>query len=251
MRTLKFLLFINLFFFSPVIFGQTNSLKDIFGKIVVQNSNLNFAETVTITNQTSKAKAISDDKGQFSIVAKTGDILSFSAANLDPMQKIITPEDLKSDIVIIKLSPKNIELQEIVINNYPNITAEKLGIIPYGQKKYTAAERKLYTATSSPTEALLNMFSGRTDMLKKEIIVQEKERLYLKIENLCEETYYTDRLNIPIEYLKDFKKYCIESSEFADSLDYKNKATTMFIMTGLAHKYLEIIEVEKKQKIEH
>jgi hypothetical protein len=52
--------------------------------------------------------------------------------------------------------------------NESTITAESLGIIPYGQKKYTPAERKLYTATSGGgIDGLLNTISGRKAMLKK------------------------------------------------------------------------------------
>ena len=65
--------------------------------------------------------------------------------------------------------PKSIVLKEVIVNEHPEITAENLGIIPYGQKKYTSAERKLYTATSgNGIDGLLNTISGRKAMLKKD-----------------------------------------------------------------------------------
>ena len=40
------------------------------------------------------------------------------------------------------------QLEEVIVKRYDNINAESLGIISQGQKKYTAAERKLETATA-------------------------------------------------------------------------------------------------------
>jgi hypothetical protein len=46
------------------------------------------------------------------------------------------------------MASESIDLKEVVIDENSQISAENLGIIPYGQKKYSPAERKLYTARS-------------------------------------------------------------------------------------------------------
>lgn len=235
------LLFIVSLFFQ-ISFGQTVVTKEISGRITADSSSV---EAITIVNNTTQETTISDNKGQFSIVIKEGDVLVFSAVNLEPLRKRITANDLKLDLLLVKMVPKNIELKEVVINEFSNINAENLGIIPYGQKKYTPAERKLYTAKSTMTDALLNKISGRTAMLKKEVAVEKKEILYSKIEYLFEENYYTDRLKIPLEHIKGFQLYCIDDPEFVTSLNAKNKTMSMFLITGLAQKYLTIIENEK------
>jgi regulator of extracellular matrix RemA (YlzA/DUF370 family) len=235
------LLFIVSLFFQ-IGFGQTIVTKEISGRITADSSSV---EAITIVNNATQETTISDNKGQFSIVIKEGDVLVFSAVNLEPLRKRITANDLKLEVLVVKMVPKNIELKEVVINEFSNINAENLGIIPYGQKKYTPAERKLYTAKSTITDALLNKISGRTAMLKKEVAVEKKEMLYLKIEYLFEENYYTDRLKIPLEHIKGFQLYCIDDPEFVTSLNAKNKTMSMFLITGLAQKYLTIIENEK------
>lgn len=235
------LLFIVSLFFQ-ITFGQTVVIREISGKIVADSSSV---EAVTIVNNTSQTTAISDNKGQFSIVVREGDVLVFSAVNLEPLQKRITVDDLKLDLILVKMKNRNVELKEVIVNENSNINAENLGIIPYGQKKYTPAERKLYTARSSMTDALLNKISGRTAMLKKEVAVEKKEFLYSKIEYLFEENYYTQRLKIPLEHIKGFQLYCIDDPEFVNSLNAKNKTISMFLITGLAQKYLTIIENEK------
>lgn len=227
---------------AQVGFGQNVTSKQITGQIFEQSTNV---EGVNIINNTTQVTAVSDVSGAFSIVAKEGDVLVFSAVNLDPVKRRITIEDLNAVSIVIKMSAKEVELKEVIINENANITAENLGIIPYGQKKYTPAERKVYTATSTSVDKLLNKISGRTAMLKKEVNVEKKEVLFRKIEYLFDENYYTNRLKIPVADIKGFQLYCVDDAEFAVSLDTKNKTMSMFLITDLARKYLTILENEK------
>lgn len=223
-------------------FGQNNTSKEITGQIFEQSSNV---EGVNIINNTTQVTAVSNAAGVFTIVVREGDVLVFSAVNLEPFKRRITFEDLNSASVIIKMSAKEIELKEVIVNDNGGITAENLGVIPYGQKKYTPAERKVYTANSTPGDMLLNAISGRTAMLKKEVNVEKKEMLFRKIEYLFDENYYTERLKIPVADIKGFQLYCVDDPEFAVSLDTKNKTMSMFLITDLARKYLTILENEK------
>lgn len=227
---------------TQISIGQTTAAKEILGQIFEQST---FVEGVNIINNTSQAATASDANGMFSIVAKEGDVLVFSSVNLEPLQRRITSEDLKSALLQIKMVAKEIELKEVVVNENANITAENLGIISSDQKKYTPAERKVYTATSTPGDMLLNAISGRTAMLKKEVEVEKKEALFRKMEYLFEDNYYTERLKIPAEDIKGFQLYCIDDAEFAVSLSSKNKTMSMFLITELARKYLKILENEK------
>lgn len=231
-----------LFFFFQISFGQTSGSKEILGQILEQSTSV---DGVNIINNNTQVTAISDVNGMFSIVAKEGDVLVFSSVNLEPFKRRITVEDLASNSLLIKMSAKEIELKEVIVNENAHITAENLGIIPQGQKKYTPAERKVYTATSTSVDKILNSISGRTTMLKKEVKVEKKEALFRKLEYLFEEVYYTDRLKIPLEYIKGFQLYCVDNPEFAVSLNTKNKTMSMFLITGLAQEYLTIIEHEK------
>ncbi|WP_428230021.1 carboxypeptidase-like regulatory domain-containing protein [Flavobacterium sp.] len=227
---------------AQISFGQKTTSKEITGQIFEQSSNV---EGVNIINNTTQITTVSDVNGMFSIVAKEGDVLVFSAVNLDPVKRRITVEDLNASSMVIKMTAKEVELKEVIVNENANINAENLGIIPPGQKKYTPAERKVYTATSTSIDKILNKISGRTAMLKKEVNVEKKEMLFHKIEYLFEENYYTDRLKIPVADIKGFQLYCVDDAEFAVSLDTKNKTMSMFLITELARKYLIILENEK------
>lgn len=228
--------------FVQIGFGQKTVSKEILGQILAQSTSV---EAVNIINNTTQVTAVSDANGMFSIVVKEGDVLVFSAVNLEGLKRRITAEDMNSSLLQIKMTAKEVELKEVIVNENANITAENLGIIPYGQKKYTPAERKMYTATSTSVDKLLNKISGRTAMLKKEVNVEKKEALFRKMEYLFEENYYTDRLKIPETDIKGFQLYCVDDAEFAVSLNTKNKTMSMFLITDLARKYLIILENEK------
>ncbi|WP_230392515.1 carboxypeptidase-like regulatory domain-containing protein [Flavobacterium sp. LC2016-01] len=216
--------------------------KEILGQILEQSTSV---DGVNIINNTTQVSTISDVNGMFSIAVKEGDVLVFSSVNLDPLKHRITAEDLNLDKIQIKMTAKEIELKEVVVNENPQITTQNLGIVPYGQKTYTPAERKVYTATSTSIDKILNKISGRTAMLKKEVVVEKKEMLFRKLEYLFEENYYTDRLKIPIDDIKGFQLFCVDDAQFAVSLNTKNKTMSMFLITDLARKYLIILENEK------
>ncbi len=235
MRRFHFLFFLLL---CQITFGQTSGEKILHGKIVVASGTI---EGVNIINLVNEKSTISDSNGEFYILAKAEDLLVFSSVNLEYHRKIIEEEDLKADIIIIKMAAKITELKEVIVNKHPEINAVSLGISPKGIKKFTPAERRLFTATSTPGDALLNMISGRTEMLKKEIEVEKKYNLLAKIDALFEEEYYINTLKIPADYVKGFQFYCIEDEKLATALRSKNKTMTMFLIVPLAEKFNDLI----------
>jgi hypothetical protein len=232
-----------LFLFFQMSFGQIVGEKLFHGKIVVESGNVG---GVTIINLVNEKTAISDGNGDFFILAKVEDLLVFSSVNLEYYRKIIEEDDLKRDVLNIKMTAKIIELEEVIVNKHPEINAVSLGISAKGIKQYAPAERRLFTANSTPVDALLNLMSGRTAMLKKGIEVEKKEYLLAKIDVLFEDDYYINTLKIPTDYIKGFQYYCVEDEKFATSLRSKNKTMAMFLIVPLAEKYNEIIACENE-----
>jgi hypothetical protein len=58
-----------------------------------------------------------------------------------------------------------------------------------------------------------------------------------KLEYLFGNKYYTKTLKIPEELIKGFQYYCVEDAEFVESLGFKNKTMSMFLMANLASVY--------------
>lgn len=227
-------------------FGQIAGEKLLHGKIMVESGNVG---GVTIINLVNEKTAISDGNGEFFILAKAEDLLVFSSVNLEYYRRIIDDEDLKPEILTIKMTAKMTELEEVIVNKHPEINAVSLGISPKGIKQYTPAERKLATASSAKLnpqglDPLINAISGRTKMLKKELEVEKKERLLAYIGALFDDEYYGETLKIPANYIKGFQYYCVEEEEFAKSLRSKNKAMIKLLIVPLAEKYNKIIADE-------
>lgn len=227
-------LLIIFLFSAQFLMAQASIGKLIKGQITADAIPLS---GINIINTSSKINSVSDQYGDFSITAKEGDVLSFSAVDYETLRKIINKQEFNLGSIVVNMTATSIELKEVIINGHSEITAENLGIIPRNQIKLTPAERKVYTATSTKTDALLNYFSGRTKMLKKEVAVEQKEFLMAKLEYLFEDKYYIETLKIPEEHVKGFQYYCVEDVGFANALKSKNKTMSMFLIVGLAYKY--------------
>lgn len=234
--------------------AQSGVEKRIKGQV---SSNGIPLEGINIINASSKIMVVSDSYGAFSIAVKEGDILNFSAVDYEGLRKYVNIQEFKAGTLIVDLTPKSIELKEVIINEHPGISAENMGIIPRNQVKLTPAQRRLYTAGDFKpvhllgllggmlaVDPILNAINGRTKMLKKEVDIEKQEFLMLRLESLFENRYYLETLKIPEEYIKGFQYYCIEDPDFARSLNEKNKTMSMFLIVGLASKFNKNLQTE-------
>lgn len=232
-----------LFWFTTQLFGQSNVVQECHGKVNADMSNL---EGIYVINLTTENEAITDSKGYFTIKAAVGDSLLLSSVQFKSVKKAITTQDLNNLFFVI-MQPIMNELKEVVVKR-PTVSAESLGIIPYGQKKYTPAERKIFTATSGfGIDPLLNLFSGRTAMLKKELEVEKKEGYLVQLENLFDNNHFVNTLQIPSDYVKGFLYYAVENPKFTRVLNTKNRTSIEFLMSELAVQYREIIAIKKSR----
>lgn len=249
-------LLLFLIFFPLVVLSQNDSI--INGKIVSESSLL---EGIHVINLSKRNGAVTDSRGYFQIKAKVSDTLQFSAVNLKATRYVIKQTDFPNDLLLIKMESLITELEEVAIINYKNINAVALGIVPANQKTYTPAERKLAAAGEfkwySPlliplggmsVDGLINSISGRTAMLKKEVIVERKEMLQAKTSDYFERKYFVETLKIPNEYVDGFLFYIVENEKFARSMKDENKTMATFVLSELAVEYLKLKELEISNK---
>lgn len=242
--------------FPFVVLSQNDST--INGKIVSESSLL---EGIHVINLSSNNGAVTDSRGYFQIKAKVSDTLQFSAINLKATQHILKENDFSTDLLLIKMESLITELQEVSIINYKSINAVALGIVPANQRTYTPAERKLAAAGDfkwySPlliplggmsVDGLINSISGRTSMLKKELVVERKEMLQTKTSDYFDRKYFVETLNIPDEYVDGFLFYIVENERYGRAMKEKNKTMATFILSELATEYLKIKESELVNK---
>jgi hypothetical protein len=117
------------------------------------------------------------------------------------------------------------------------ITATSIGLPNADLPQLSKTRRQLYAATSGPIDALANMISGRTKMLKKHLELEKTAALTLTLLDKFPESYYTDALKIEKLKIYSFIFFC------EDDPDYQ------IIMKQSS---IEIIEfLEKKSKEYH
>lgn len=240
----------TIFLICSTSWSQNDSI--IKGKIIVET---NDTDGITILNLSNKNTTISANGGYFTIKAKIKDTLMFSAIHLEAKKHIVSAKDFKNTLLFIKLAIHTKHIKEIMITN-ADISAESLGLVPKGQKKYTPAERRLKTASSLDgqwglntffsVDPLLNWITGRTAQLKKELEIERKEFLQIKINTTFEKEYLTGVLKIPSEYTDGFVFYIVEDKELVEAIKIKNKTKVAFRLSELATEYLKLKEPEIK-----
>ncbi|MEZ0182711.1 carboxypeptidase-like regulatory domain-containing protein [Flavobacterium oncorhynchi] len=242
--------------FVQIGFGQGTVSKEISGQILEPSISI---EGVNIINSATQATSVSNADGKFSIRVKEGDVLIFSAVNLESLKYRITNADFSLASIQIRMKTRQTELREVIVNEYAHINAVDLGIVSKNQKKYTATERKLAVAGdfkpisllgllggSMPLDPILNKINGRTKNLKKNIEVEKKEASIVQLGYLFEQTYFVNRLGVSSEYVAGFKYYLVENEEVVSLLRNKEKSKLEFLINELAVKYKEIIASELK-----
>jgi hypothetical protein len=230
--------------------AQNDELVFLKGKIVSEIKELN---EILVLNSRSESTTTTDFKGDFSLFAKVGDTLNFSGLQVVSKNIVLTKNDISKTLFAVTLQPKVFELNEVKVNEYPEINAVSLGILPKAPKKYTPAERKLsaagvfkwYSPLLIPfggmsVDGLLNSISGRTAMLKKELEIERKEMLKKKLENYFEEDYFTNTLKIPAENIDGFLYYAVDDEKLVKLASENNKSLLQFYLGEIATKYIKI-----------
>lgn len=245
-----------LFLFPLFLWSQSDSIFN--GKIVSESD---FLDEIHIINVSEGTGVVSERGGYFKIKAKVNDTLMFSAVYLKGYQRVVVASDFTKDLVFIPMEAHINQLSEVTLTKYRNINAEALGIVPKGQRRYTPAERKLVTAGDfkwySPllipvggmdVDGLINAISGRTKMLKKELEVERKERLQEKTSDIFQKEYIVNTLKIPEDYVEGFLFYVVEDPRYVNVMKGDNKTMATFILSQLASEYIELKELNKKEK---
>ena len=240
-----------LFFYSLFIHAQDMTEKVINGTIICDS---NSVEGVHVLNLVNEKSTVTDRNGHFSIIAKQGDLLVFSAVHLNYWRKSVKENDFKTGFLEVTMTPKEVKLNEVVLTEYTKINAQELGIINYKPKAYTPAERKLrptkitqmdligLMAFRLPLDPLLYWATGRTKMLKNDLKIEKKELLLRKLNDWNDNEFYANQLKIPKEFVDGFKYYIIYDDELMSYLQSNNKIQGNFRISKLATDFLIYLE---------
>ena len=252
--TRKLLLLFFIISINSFVFSQ--SAKLVRGKILCEDIPV---QGIQILNLVSEKSSISDENGNFSILAKANEMLVFISLNYDYKRKFLAQSDIDLSNFTIILTRKINELDEVIVTKNPKLNAVNLGILSKPAKEYSPAERRLKTAGDFkpiqllgllggqlPLDPIINAITGRTKMLKNNLKIERNQILLAKLENQFEDDYYINGLKINKDYIKAFQYYIIEDKEFLAAWKSKNKSILKFTMTKLAINFNKIIAYENK-----
>jgi len=240
----KLLYIIIILFSLPAVCQDRQNLQ---GRVTLGNAAVT---GVFVINKATGTEIKTDNNGNFTIPARIGDYLVVYSSNVEVREFYISDAALKEQPYSMEVKPSAYELSEVVINE--NVSAQKLGIVPKNQKKYTPAERRLYTASDwkptfnvgttagvvIPTDFIINAINGRTKMLKKAVKTEAREFAIDKINGLYTEQEVIDELKIPSEYVQGFLFYAVEDAACAKALKDKNDDFSKLLLMELAKKYI-------------
>lgn len=230
------------FLVTHCVLGQVKEQKMVKGKI---KTNSGVSTEIEVVNLNSEKSVKVTENGEFTIQAAINDVLFFVSKNFEAYRKVIQDNDFCEDFITIEMTPKGIELDEVIVNPYATINARDLGIIPKNQKSYTVAERRV-KANSGGIGGLINMLSGRKEMLKKELEVEKKETNLAKLKRLFTNDFYQKSFHIAADKINTFQYYCIENKSFAKLLATNNKPQMLIAMLQLASTFNELNSNEGK-----
>lgn len=190
-------------------------------------------EGVNVLNIVNEKATVTDQEGEFTILAKADDLLLITAVNLEINRRLIEEEDLKQETILIEMIPKVTALKEVVINKYPKINAVALGIIPKAIKEPTWAERGRYSPPKNIIDRIKIKVTGKDPAKEKAILTEKKRALIKKLEFVFDEEYYVTNLKVQKDYIRGFQFFCVEDPDFRRALESKNKALNKFLLIAL------------------
>ncbi|TDE00866.1 peptidase associated/transthyretin-like domain-containing protein [Flavobacterium hiemivividum] len=206
------LLSVLILFTSQFSFSQT-----IKGKVVFNNYAI---PSVEVINATTKTLTVSDSNGEFSINAKTSDILVFVSKEHQVKKITISPTLFTKNQLVVELILKAEELNEVLITNIPSI---KLGTdLKWEQSKLQqyALEKKANTPKVLGVNmggidnginfmqigGLLAKLFQKEKEPKKKIVPTISFKDFVK--KNCNEDYFIKTLQLKPDQIELFLQFC-------------------------------------------
>lgn len=217
-----FLLFLGL---------QAQERKPLNGIILGYDAPL---ENVHIKNVTTGNYALSNVKGEFSLLSAQKDTLLISHVSMTDVVKFLSEADVAQDPLIINMVNFSNELKEITINQNSGINAVSEGIIPRKIEKLSVNERRLEQAGdfkfihllsilggNLQIDPILNAINGRTKKLKKNIAIEKKEEQIAILEFGYME-YMKENMGLKEEEIAKLITFCVEEKNIQNVINSKN-----------------------------
>ena len=219
--------------------------EELRGRVFKNDSIL---ENVTLRNITTGRATLTNQNGYFNLKATVGDTLVFSHVGSADLIKFLDRADMEAELLEVKMKDLVNELEEVNIRNTSEINAVSEGIIPREIKPLTPNERRLAAAGdfkwkhllgiftgNVPVDPILNALNGRTKMLKRNILVEQKLKNISILEGYS--TYMQKQLNLTEEEAQRIISLAGEEEDVQQVIDSNNADRIKFFLLNTWLKY--------------
>ncbi len=207
------LLFVFAMFFYGFISAQDTDRRLLRGQVIYRGVNV---ANENVINATSEMATITNDSGQFAIRVKVGDELVFSALNYKLEIVKITEDILKKNRLVVEVSEKVTELDEVVITpedqeRFLEIKNEELKKFEYETDRSTEVENiALSQAERGMTDGVnfVNIFKALLKTKKNNDEEGPKLKVSEVLRQVYEDEFFVTDLNLPQDKIDAFLIYC-------------------------------------------
>lgn len=229
------------FLFLLYQFGFSQTEKLIQAKVVCENFPL---QGIEVLNLASKRTTISDSNGKFSILAKAKDTLMFVSKNYEYKRFLLKKEDLESNNLIISLTRKPEQLDEIIIISkvsFPKIKFDKNIANQLKLEKESNNPKPIGVYDGTIPNGLgmtINLSSGR-----KKIHQIEFKELTKKSYN---DSFYIETLKLKPEEIGLFIEFCDADPKSKTVLENTNPLRLMDFLMSKKIEFKKMLASENK-----
>lgn len=231
------------FFFLLLVyqFGFSQTEKLIQAKVLCEDFPL---QGIEVLNLASKKTTITDSNGKFSILAKAKDTLMFVSKNYEYKRFFLKKEDVEKNNIIIYLTRKMEQLEEIIVIskiNFPKIKFDK-NIASQLTIEKAAKNPKPYGVYDGTIEngmgMTINLPSGR-----KKIHEIEFKELMKKSYN---DSFYIETLKLKPEEIGLFIEFCDADPKSKTILKNTNPLKSMDFLMSKKIEFKKMLTSENK-----
>lgn len=225
------LFLVSFFLIIQVAFSQAK--KQLMGKVLCKN----LPVVADIVNPNSKQMMTTNDKGEFSVLAKAGDVLVFIATDYEYHRVELTQEDINKNNLVVNLTKKAIALREVVIKKntvQPKISSNTQKYVDqkYAPDQYTSQKNKLiYDGTIENGidfmrlgKDIIKLFKSKKSKDKKKI---DKVDFKEFSTSTFSESFFTKNLELNEDEVALFLEFCAADPKSKLIVDEKNIAGVM------------------------
>jgi len=229
------------FLFLAYQFGFTQTEKLIQARVLCEDFPL---QGIEVLNLASKKTTITDSNGKFSILAKAKDTLMFVSKNYEYKRFFLKKEDLEKNNIIIYLTRKPEQLDEIVIIskiNFPKIKFDK-NIASQLTIEKAAKNPKPYGVYDGTIENGLGMTINLPSGRKKVHEIEFKEL----IKKTYNDSFHIETLELKPEEIGLFLEFCDADPKSKTVLKNTNPLKTMDFLMSKKIEFKKMLTSENK-----